>query len=358
MQLINNRGDNIINGKYAAIILKYYLLFFLIFGILAVSCGGSRNENANPPSERNLDSEIPRPSWSSAVGTDIYGRWSDLTVKGVTQKFRLILPGTFVMGCSDSETDAAWDNCKRTKSDTPRSWLVATPHMVTLSRAFWLADSSCTQELWMSVMHSNPSLFHDGYQRPVEQVSWYDCQKMLIELSSKVPGASVRLPTEAEWEYACRAGSMTALYSGGIEYIDQDSAPALDPIAWYSGNCGIYDADQMAVDIEVDQIKKRGFSRAGSHPVKQKQPNAWGLYDMLGNVFQWCIDWYGPYPIDAVGDTSGPFSGSDRVDRGGSWSSIPAVCRCANRYGDPPASRSPFIGFRLCISAFPDQLPK
>ena len=232
--------------------------------------------------------------WASAHGHDQYGDWADLTELGVVQRFRFIPAGTFTMGGGD---------------------LWFTPHAVTLTKPYWMADSSCTQALWQVVMGSNPSKFTGDPQRPVEQVSWDDCQQLLAALNQRDGRLSARLPTEAEWEYACRAGTTGQL--PGL---------SLDALAWYRDNSG-----------------------GTTHPVKLKEPNSWGLYDMIGNVFQWCGDWFGDFPADPVTDPVGAASGSLRVVRGGSWFMMPALCRSTFHAGKEPGSRTSLIGFRICL---------
>ena len=184
-----------------------------------------------------------------------------------------------------------------------------TQHQVTLTKGFWMAKTEVTQTQWKSVMGNNPS-YHEGDNLPVEQVSWEDCQEFCQK-------ADLALPTEAEWEYACRAGT-TGPYAGPGN---------LDRVGWYQGNSG-----------------------NKTHPVGQKQPNAWGLYDMHGNVTEWCEDWYGFYPYDAVTNPVGlhGWAGvgkSFRVSRGGDYSGEWS-CRSANRGGFRPDVRNTALGFR------------
>jgi formylglycine-generating enzyme required for sulfatase activity len=161
----------------------------------------------------------------------------------------------------------------------------------------------------------------------VEQVSWEDAQQFIQKLNQKESTNKYRLPTEAEWEYACRAGSTTAFPNGGITETNCSRDPNLDPMGWYCGN-----------------------SNNMIQPAAQKKPNAWGLYDMLGNVQEWCQDWFGPYPDDEVVNPKGPKKGSYRVMRGGVWYSPARDTRCASRFGSPPHYRFQHIGFRLCMT--------
>jgi formylglycine-generating enzyme required for sulfatase activity len=194
-------------------------------------------------------------------------------------------------------------------------------------------------------MGANPSRFRSA-DRPVESVSWEDCQEFLALINQQVPGLELVLPTEAQWEYACRAGTQTATYAGDLRILGESNAPALDAIAWYGGNSG--------VDFELDNgwnssewpEKQYEHTRAGSHPVTRKQPNPWGLYDMLGNVSEWCSDWYGDYSDEIAIDPSGPADGSQRVLRGASWIDSARMMRSARRSAIEPVSRNGPFGFR------------
>jgi formylglycine-generating enzyme required for sulfatase activity len=186
-------------------------------------------------------------------------------------------------------------------------------HRVRLGQAFEMGKTEVTQAQWEAVMGNNPSYFK-GTNRPVEQVSWYDVQEFIERLNALDDGFAYRLPTEAEWEYACRAGS------------NADYAGKLEAMAWYDANSGNM-----------------------THPVAAKQPNAWGLYDMHGNVFEWCQDWYDKdYYAQSPGvDPQGPESGSFRVKRGGGWMFSAGFARSAARDLYAPAYRFNFLGFRL-----------
>lgn len=185
-------------------------------------------------------------------------------------------------------------------------------HEVTLTKGFYLADAPCTQGLWKAVTGENPSHFR-GDEQPVERVSWSDVGDCLAQLNVMVPGLSVRLPSEAEWEYACRAGSTDTRYG------------ELDAVAWHRGNSG-----------------------RETHPVKQKAANAWGLYDMLGNVWEWCSDGVREYAATAETDPSGSLErGSPRALRGGSWDDYAGGVRAADRSEYEPDGRNRLLGFRV-----------
>ena len=195
---------------------------------------------------------------------------------------------------------------------------------VRITRGFWMGKYEVTRRQWQSVVGSNPSEFYCiGGNCPVETVSWNDVQQFIQKLNERSGHRRYRLPTEAEWEFAARAGTATDTYAGDITK-PFGNDPVLNRIAWYSENA-------------VDRI----------HPVGRKAPNAWGLHDMLGNVWEWVGDWHGDYPGGAVADPSGPRSGSHRVRRGGSLFNRARNCRSASRSGPSPDFRSRYLGFRL-----------
>lgn len=213
-------------------------------------------------------------------------------------EFVLIPAGTFEMGSLDGDSD-----------ERPL-------HTVTLSKPFYLGKYEVTQAQWQAVMGDNPSLFQGDPNRPVEQVWFNDVQDFISKLNAKEGGARYRLPTEAEWEYAARAGTTTA-YSFG------DDASQLGQYAWYKDN-----------------------SNGQTHAVGQKKPNPWGLFDMHGNVWEWVQDWYKRYSPEAVTDPQGAEAGTHRGRRGGAWNNFAKYCRSANRYS-VAGFRDDFLGFRL-----------
>lgn len=271
---------------------------------------------------------VAKPEWATDSGMDQYGAWADLQVDGVTQRFRWIQPGTFTMGSPQAEKDAALASVPNSK---PEWFAPEVPHQVTLTQGFWLADSACTQALWQAITGANPSHFKHSPQKPVEQVSWDDCQQFLSTLNGRVSGGGFHLPSEAQWEYACRAGTTTAFSFGSTITPEQVN---------YDGNYPFGGA-------------AKGLNRRQTVPVKSLPPNAWGLYGMHGNVWQWCNDWYGDFSGSAERDPTGPSSGSDRVLRGGSWYGIAAFCRSATRYWYLPDIRYHFVGFRFAAQATP-----
>ncbi len=265
-----------------------------------------------------------------------------------------IAPGAFTMGSPEGEAG---------RFDRERA------HRVRLTRGFLMAETEVTQAQYAALMGTNPAYFQgapeDG-RRPVENVSWLDAVKYCNALSKKeglapayaIEGEAVtwdqsaggyRLPTEAEWEYAARAGTATATYAGDLDIRGEHDAPVLDDIAWYGGNSG--STHPKAVDSSSWEEKQRPHERASTHPVKGKQPNGWGLYDMLGNVWEWTWDRYAAeYPEGPAGaplaDPAGPARGAVRVIRGGSFYGRARWVRSAYRDSWSPGVRYHWLGFR------------
>ena len=217
---------------------------------------------------------------------------------------------------------------------------------VKISRAFYLGRYEVTQGQWEAVMGSNPSDFKNcGRDCPVESVSWDDVQQFVRKLNGMEGGARYRLPTEAEWEYAARAGTRTDTPAGDLDLLGTSNAPVLDGIAWYGGNSGVtYDG---GVDCSDWKEKQYPSTRCGTHPVGRKAANDFGLHDMLGNAWEWVEDRYGEYPGGSVTDPRGPAAGSLRVRRGGGWSHDAFGSRSAYRAGVDPGNRYHYLGFRL-----------
>ncbi|MGD0094371.1 MAG: SUMF1/EgtB/PvdO family nonheme iron enzyme, partial [Planctomycetota bacterium] len=240
---------------------------------------------------------------------------------GVKLEMLLIPAGKFMMGSPETEKDHQGDE---------------TQHEVTITKPFYMGMYQVTQEQYQQVMGNNPSDFK-GAQNPVEQVSWNDaqefCRKATVRTAGVPPAVTVagetpavrvwtvRLPTEAEWEYACRAGTTTRFYTG-------DGDDDLCRAGWVSGN-----------------------SWAKAHAVGGKEANGWGLYDMHGNVFQWCADWYKEYEVGPATDPTGPAAGAVRVLRGGSWFYFPLGCRAASRFRCHPDGRNVSFAFRVVVAA-------
>jgi formylglycine-generating enzyme required for sulfatase activity len=234
---------------------------------------------------------------SAAMGGESAGE-NVFTSPTLGAKFVLISAGTFTMGSPESELGRREDE---------------TQHRVKISSPFYMQTTEITQGQWKRVMGSNPSYFKDcGNDCPVEKVSWNDIQKFISKVNSKEGTDKYRLPTEDEWEYAARAGSQSDRYGD------------IDDIAWYDTNSG-----------------------NKTHAVGQKQPNVWGLYDMLGNVSEWVQDRYEDYQVGSAIDPVGPSSGVNRVRRGGSWFDSAKSCRMASRLKHSPEYGDISLGFRL-----------
>jgi formylglycine-generating enzyme required for sulfatase activity len=217
--------------------------------------------------------------------------------------FVYIPSGAFTMG---SPTDELGRNDDETQ------------HQVTLTKGFYMQTTEVTQGQWQAVMGNNPSQFQDcGDDCPVEKVSWDDAQAFIKRLNAKDNANKYRLPTEAEWEYACRAGTDNQFSFG-------DNVNQLGEYAWYREN-----------------------SNERTHPVAQKKPNPWGLFDMHGNVWEWCQGWYGDYPSGSLTDPKGPSWGASRVLRGGSWIDFPSYLRSAVQIAYHPTGSDNIVGFRL-----------
>lgn len=222
----------------------------------------------------------------------------EYTVGGVTFRMIRVEAGTFQMGSTTGDS-----------YEQP-------VHSVTLSADYYIGETEVTQELWIAVMGNNPSSFTFDSKLPVEGVSWNDCKTFITKLNA-LTGANFRLPTEAEWEFAARGGNK----SKGYTY---SGSNAIDDVAWCIDNSG-----------------------SRTHVVKTKTPNELGIYDMSGNVWEWCSDWYGNYSSAAVTDPQGPSSGSYRVYRGGGWGHSATCCRSAFRYSSMPTYASHNLGLRL-----------
>jgi formylglycine-generating enzyme required for sulfatase activity len=241
--------------------------------------------------------------------------------------FNLIPAGTFTMGSPAAESGRDDNEIQ---------------HQVTLTQAFYMQTTEVTQGQWRAVMGENPSYFQNcGDNCPVETVSWDDVQEFLARINAQsTDGYEYRLPTEAQWEYAARAGSETAFCGGDItEPTGND--PILNTLGWYDENS----------DAGYEGCLEWSDGRCiGPQPVAGRNANEWGLFDMHGNVWEWCSDWYGDYPTGSVTDPVGPSSGALRVLRGGSWFNTARLCRSADRGRGTPGNRSINFGFRLAAS--------
>ena len=261
---------------------------------------------------------------------------AEVFTNSLGMKFKWIGPGSFTMGSPATEDGRAMDEYQR---------------KVTISKGFYIQTTEVTQKQWRSLMGNNPSYFTAcGGNCPVENISWLDAQEFIKRLKAKY-NMNYDLPTEAEWEYACRAGSKTAIYTGPLTILSLNNGTELDPIAWYGGNsCADYNGADDCSGRKGAQIR---CQRCGTHPVAEKRANAWGLYDMLGNVWEWCSDWYnnfpGGYNTGAVTDPKGPSIGTHRIIRGGGWFSGAAQCRSAFHDRSKPTDQSKGVGLRIIV---------
>ena len=290
---------------------QVFLVFLLAFGFVA----GAQNVTVRKPKKQKpattqvapkkhkSQSKPTKGGTVKRVATKASYSNGTLTVNGIKYSMVWVEGGTFRMGATSEQGSDAESDEKPV-------------HSVTLS-GYYIGKTEVTQALWKVVMGSNPSSCK-GDNLPVEQVSWNDCQKFIRKLNS-LTGQNFRLPTEAEWEFACRGGNNSRGYKySGSNYIDN--------VAWYDGNSG-------------DK----------THPVGTKAPNELGIYDMTGNVWEWCADWYGDYSSGAQINPKGPYDGSIRVYRGGGWSGGVSRCRSSNRDDRRPSGRSFFLGLRLAL---------
>ena len=297
--------------------MKQILVILLAFCCLAANAqnqvirrqGANKGTNATETKVSTSSSQTRQPSSTvkKRASRQINASYSNgvLTVNGVRYEFALVEAGTFTMGATAEQGSDAYDNEKPA-------------HQVTLTKDYYMGKTEVTQALWKAVMGNNPAGFK-GDNRPVEQVSWNDCQEFIRKLNS-LTGKTFRLPTEAEWEFAARGGNNSRHY----KYSGSDN---LHDVAWYYDN-----------------------SSNTTHDVATKQPNELGIYDMSGNVWEWCQDRYGAYSSNAQYDPAGPMSGSYRVSRGGSWVSVASYCRSSIRISSDPDGRGSYLGFRLCLS--------
>ena len=304
---------------------------------------------------------VERPAWARRMFYDRFGLAAEFRIGSVPFVLRWIPPGRFLMGSPDDEPE-------RYPNEGPR-------HEVTISRGFWLGETPVTQAQWKAVvteagksrslmsrllkkneaLSPEPSQFKGPDALPVEQVSWHDS----VQVCQLLDGLLERqlhftLPTEAQWEYACRAGTESALYNGGITIRGENDAPELDAIAWYGGNSG----NDLEIENPYDSAdwpnKQYPHKKAGTHRVKLKEPNSWGLHDMIGNVWEWCLDGRRDYTSESQRDPVGPMEESaSRVVRGGSWDGRARSCRAAFRDRFEPGFRWGLLGFRLAAGQEP-----
>ena len=264
-----------------------------------VACGGGDDDD-EPKGPETPDApevpETPKTLEPKTFTVEKNGRKVSFTMMPVEA-------GTFTMGATSEQKDHPFYD--------------ETPHSVTLTKDYYIGETEVTQELWLAVLGTQPS-YNKGISLPVEQVSWGDCMEFLLKLN-QMTGQNFRLPTEAEWEYAARGGKKGKGYQYSGNY-------AVGEVAWFWNN-----------------------SSEKTHPVKSKKPNELGIYDMSGNVWEWCQDWYGDYPDKPLTNPKGPTTGLVRVVRGGCFKSDSPFCRTAFRYSNDPTYTSGELGFRLAL---------
>ncbi len=284
--------------------MKRYFTFILFTIIGIASVNAQTDGSKRKPKQTSGARQSVAPKKQTSVGTSSYTpNTKTFTVNGVSFQMVEVRGGTFTMGAT-SEQGSDASNYELT-------------HLVTLS-SYSIGETEVTQALWKAVMGSNPSQFK-GDKLPVESVSWNDCQGFISKLNS-LTGKRFRLPTEAEWEYAARGGKNSCNY----KYSGSNN---IDDVAWYNTKCG-----------------------STIHNVATKQPNELGVYDMSGNVGEWCSDWYDFYSSKAQIDPTGPDNGTYRIYRGGSWDDQAGDCRVSRHCAAAPDNRGGVFGLRLAIS--------
>ena len=287
--------------------------------------------------------KLTRPTWAHSIWYDRYGLAAQFRVENVPFVMRWIPPGRFMMGSPEDEPGRFHD-------EGPR-------HERVIENGFWLGETVVTQAQWLAVMGNNPSHFKGPETLPVEQVSWQDCCDYCEKLVALVPGLAFRLPEEQEWEYACRAGTDTPLWTGGITIKKDFDAPELEDIAWYVGNSWKEPQVENLYDMKSFDWRHPEGGEAGTHPVMEKSANLWGLYDMLGNVWEWCEDVWDEkaYEKQVRGEPAEKGDkDAERVVRGGSWIDHARFCRAAYRFRFGPGIRRGNLGFRLAAGQEPD----
>jgi len=295
---------------------KFLPSLCLLIGLLVVL-----SEVSGEQADRAQSFEIPseaKDAWSNAIrqGFDKHSG-QPLEIRHKTTGMHLVLcpAGSFTMGSPANEKDRS----KR---------IDESQHKVTLSKPFYIGKYEVTQAEWKKVMGKEPwkgeRYTKENPRHAATYISWEDCHEFLKKLNV-ARTTSFALPTEAQWEYACRSATTTRFYYG-----EDETSRLLKDYAWFG-----------------DNAYKAGDKYA--HPVGQKKPNAWGLYDMHGNVWEWCQDWYGDYPSKTVINPEGPTAGDYRVIRGGSWYNSARFCRSADRYRIRPSDRLDGLGFRVVL---------
>lgn len=272
----------------------YVPIFILILAGVLMSCGVTKSTSTSQRKEVRQDGKL----------VEIEFMLPGLAENNTPLTVVYIPAGTFMMGSPDSEPS-------HEENENP-------VHEVTISKDFFIGKYEVTQAQWLALMDENPST-EQNPNFPVNKVNWEDCQEYIKRLNAYHQTSGFRLPTEAEFEYACRAGTTTSSFFG-----ENPSEEEMEKYVWFRNN-----------------------SEGELHAVGQLQPNPWGLYDMMGNIWEWCQDWYGPYPSETQIDPKGPESGTEKVFRGPSWLGRPEWVRCADRGKFTPDNQRNTGGFRL-----------
>ena len=294
--------------------MKKFVLCAMFFALMAMPFGALADDDCYMRGDADGNGKLDIDDVTLLINRILTGYWStDLTVEtftvnGVSFDMMPVEAGTFTMGATPEQGDDATDREKPA-------------HQVTLTKSYHIAATEVTQALWLAVMGENPSYFTGDLNRPVEQMSWNDCQTFITKLN-QITGKTFRMPTEAEWEFAARGGNL----SQGYKYAGSDN---VDDVAWYSGNSG-----------------------NTPHPVGTKMANELGLYDMSGNVMEWCQDFYGDFTSEAQTDPTGPASQSnnEHVYHSGCFDYPAHGCRVSFRYRSSPTyAGSNRLGLRLAL---------
>jgi len=302
-----------------------YLIAVCIFFTVMLASASSAQQLACPACQKSFPADYKYcPYCARALHKNTDALPKDIVVNSIGMELRYIHPGEFLMGSASNKEDGQLYESRQ--------------HLVKLTKAFYTGVTEVTQAQWIKIMKTRPwsgkEYVREGDSYPAVFVSWNDAAEFCRRLSEE-EGRRYRLPTEGEWEYACRAGTKTGFSFGDDKGDDEDDDKNDDPnrlrnYAWFEKNAW-----------------EEGEKYA--HIVAEKKPNPWGLYDIHGNVWEWCSDWHGDYPTSPMTDPKGPSRGKYRILRGGSWRSTRGFCRSADRFWNKPEFWGPYYGFRIVM---------